>query len=217
MEKYNLTLTGFNGIYAIKKRKLKILKPIIEQWLRINREYIEEGDYEDSLYMYNERSTVGSLAGAVWRCGGYAQEEYSATKGDKNNEINGRIDLFFRFSHKNIIIEAKQLWIEVLENNRKNIKNLIEKSMKNAEEDIVKTVAANDYGDFNMAVTFVVPYWKEGTSQKENIKLIKKTIKELDSSMYIIFESKSKDVTSESRNGNTYIYNLCVAVFKDVV
>ena len=110
MEKYNLTLTGFNGIYVIQKKKLKILKPIIEQWLRINREYIEEGDYEDSLYMYNERSTVSSLAGAVWRCGGYAQEEYLATKGDKNNEISGRIDLFFRFSHKNIIIEAKQLW-----------------------------------------------------------------------------------------------------------
>lgn len=207
-----LTLTGFNAEYIIRDRRLTILTPVIEQWLRINREFIEEGEYEDAMYIYNERSTISSLAGAVWRCGGYAQEEYSASKGEGEEKTNGRIDLFFNFSHKNIIVEAKKLWIYLYENNKKNIKNHIQNSLDEATLDIQKTIAANHYGDFNMAVTFVVPYWSKETNQENNLKLIKKIVKEIDSSMYIIFESTAKDVEIEDED----IYNICIAIFKDI-
>jgi hypothetical protein len=54
MAKYiDINLTGFNAGYKINDNKLKILIPIIEEWLKILRAYIEDEEYEDAIYSYN--------------------------------------------------------------------------------------------------------------------------------------------------------------------
>ena len=206
-----LNLNGFNAEYLIKDDELNILAPMIEQWIKINREYIEEEKYEDALYLYNERSTVGSLAGAAWKCGGYAIEEYVAIKGKDKDEKNGRIDLLLNLSRKNIIIEAKQLWLQLYNQSQNDIKEKIKQSLTSATNDIKKTISSNDYGDFNIGVTFITPYWKGDVNKSINIESIREIICQLDTSIFIIFEPKEKVIHIDGDN-----YKMCIALFKKI-
>ncbi|HHJ19511.1 MAG TPA: hypothetical protein ENJ84_06745, partial [Gammaproteobacteria bacterium] len=79
---------GFDVDYIINKKSLYWIEPIIVQWLRVHRDYIEEFDFKDSLYWYNERGNISALAGAVWRCSGFALEEYSSEKGKDEEKSN---------------------------------------------------------------------------------------------------------------------------------
>ena len=66
---------------------------------------------DDCLYWYNERATVGSLAGAIWRTGGFAVEEYREPKKRKGKHYMGRTDLWFSLGENNrkcYVVEAKQ-------------------------------------------------------------------------------------------------------------
>lgn len=66
--------------FKINDKKVEWLLPILEQWISINKEYIEQHKSEDCLHWHNERANIGAFAGAVWKSGGYALEEYSAKK-----------------------------------------------------------------------------------------------------------------------------------------
>jgi len=58
---------GVESDYFVSDEILWI-EPILIQWLKINREYLEEYDCDDCLYWYNERASISSVAGAVWSC-----------------------------------------------------------------------------------------------------------------------------------------------------
>ena len=206
-----LILTGFKAKFKIYDKELKILRPIVEQWLKINREYIEDYDYEDCLYAYNERSTISSFAGAVWRCGGYAQEEYIAVKGE--NEKNGRIDLYFNFANKDVIVEAKQKFIKLIPNSKKNFEKHITDSFNDSIKDIGETQKANNYGDLNLGISFIVPLWKDGSDQKENLSKIKGIVQNLKPSMYVILQSKKSIVfNEETKTVSNIVILLCKKV-----
>ncbi len=206
-----LRLTGFKSEFQFSDKKLKIIRPIIEQWLKLNREFIEDYDYEDCLYGYNERSTISSFAGAVWRCGGYAQEEYIAEKG--KDKRNGRIDLYFNFSNTDVIVEAKQKFIKLVSNSKKDLEKHITESFNEAISDIRETKKANDYGDLNLGILFIVPFWEQGSEQGENLKEIRKIVKNLDTSMYVLFKSEKDIIYNEDRNT---VSNIVIMVCKNV-
>ena len=140
----------------IKENSDKVLKilPVLEEWLNINAEYIELTAGRDCLYMYNERASVSSLAGAVWRKGGFAQEEYCSVKG--LNARNGRVDLYFICNGTSVICEAKQLDVSINPKARKVYFDEISCSLANAIRDAKETKIGANYQDLTLAITFVV-------------------------------------------------------------
>jgi hypothetical protein len=52
------------------------LSPVLKYWQVLNESW-EGGDVP---WWYNERASVGFLAGAVWKYGGWVMEEFGAEK-----------------------------------------------------------------------------------------------------------------------------------------
>lgn len=90
------------------QKKMKTLKPIIEEWQRINSKYCNKNKGKDALYWYNERASLSTLVGAIWLSGGTALEEFSSQKMSNRRKKTGRTDLWFEWQNKKYLIEAKQ-------------------------------------------------------------------------------------------------------------
>lgn len=169
------------------KNHCKWIKPILQTWLRVNRDYIEEHQMEDALYWYNERANVGALAGAIWRSGGYALEEFSAVKGKESQENNKRVDLYFRYGSKNVICEAKQYWVNLPDNNKKDFSLLISNTQEKALSDIRKT---NEY--FEMKTAFGIGFYPTySTAKDDGVAVLNKfrtAVKSCDADFFAWFE-----------------------------
>lgn len=63
----------------IRYKKLSPLKPLLNEWIRIHESFCKLNK-DDSLYWYNERATLSTLAGADWSLKGYCLEEYRTDK-----------------------------------------------------------------------------------------------------------------------------------------
>ena len=68
---------------------------LLKQWFWILNRW-EEADGEDAAYWYNERATTSTLAGAVWKCKGFALEEYRCSRLYGKKASFGRADLWFQ-------------------------------------------------------------------------------------------------------------------------
>jgi len=205
-------LFGVDTKIVVKKDKnqFKKLKPVFEEWLKLNRDYIELTESGDNLYWYNERSNISALAGAVWRRGGFAQEELSSEKGCESERKMGRIDLYFHFQGQDVLCEAKHLFLYLPENNRKCLKTKIEENLNLAFDDLKTTTAATEYEDIGLALSFVVPYFVDGKDVEETESELDAALKELDCSFYVSFKTTTKDIV----NDNDGIYNSVILVGK---
>ncbi|KJG31198.1 hypothetical protein C0W92_09375 [Photobacterium angustum] len=192
------------------KKKFKKLKPVFEEWLKLNRDYIELTESNDNLYWYNERSNISAIAGAVWRRGGFAQEEFSSDKGSFSERKRGRIDLYFHFQEQDVLCEAKHLFLYLPENNRKCLKTKIESNLNLAFDDLETTTAATDYEDIGLALSFIVPYFVEGNEIDETESELDEALKSLDCSFYVSFKTTMKDIVNE----NNGVYNSVILVGK---
>lgn len=107
-------LTTHRG-YLIKNRKgLKRWEPLIEEWLLCIERYCQVAAGEDAPFIYTERANIGVLAGAAWRCGRIALEEFQYQKGYKNKrKWNGRADLYLASEITEEMIEAKFGWLSL--------------------------------------------------------------------------------------------------------
>lgn len=75
---------------------LRCLRPVLEKWISVNRELaVHWASAGDAPWWYNERALISVFAGAVWRTGGHAFEEYSTEKRGDRRESWGRVDLEF--------------------------------------------------------------------------------------------------------------------------
>lgn len=90
-------------------------------------------DVPDVPWWYNVRASVGLLAAAVWKTGGYAFEEYSTKKKSKV----GRVDLEFGTGNEAFIVEAKQCWLKGM-TDIDSANRLIEKYFAAASSAIVR-------------------------------------------------------------------------------
>lgn len=73
-----------SGVYT---SKLRILRPILRQWVTINRKLAKRWEeYRDAPWWYNERASISVLAGAAWKTNGYAFEEYVGDKRTKTGK-----------------------------------------------------------------------------------------------------------------------------------
>lgn len=94
-------------------KNLEWLERTIDEWLEINCRYADVAKGQDTLYWYNERANIGALAGAAWKAGICAIEEYAALKKPKSatSKGSGRIDLYLTDESQDAIVEAKICWV----------------------------------------------------------------------------------------------------------
>lgn len=63
-----------------KNKRLSGLEGLFKEWTIVIEDFCNHLGDKDAPYWYNERTTVGTLAGAIWRAKGLALEEYGDTK-----------------------------------------------------------------------------------------------------------------------------------------
>jgi hypothetical protein len=83
----------------------------LKQWIVVIKDFCDYCEGEDAPYWYNERPSLGTLAGAIWKAGGFVLEEYRGTKRYRKKKWEGRVDLYFSWKNKGYVIEAKQIWL----------------------------------------------------------------------------------------------------------
>ncbi len=107
-------MTTLRG-YQIRPRKgLRHWEALLEEWLLCIERYCRVAAGEDAPFVYTERANIGLLAGAAWRCGWIALEEFQYKKGFRNKpKWNGRADLYLGSERTEEMIEAKFSWLSL--------------------------------------------------------------------------------------------------------
>ncbi|WP_067586614.1 hypothetical protein [Endozoicomonas ascidiicola] len=181
---------GIESEIKIKNKSIKWLAPVLEQWLRVHRDYIEANDCEDSLYWYNERANVGALAGAIWRSGGYALEEFGAQKGKDDEVSNGRVDLYFQYSGRDVVVEAKQSWVYLAPKSRRDFRSLIDTAIGEANDDIRRTQDSLEY-EFGLGLAFLPTYSKDSNQTEDAMDRFHREIKNTNCDFYVWLKNTS--------------------------
>ncbi len=79
------------------------------RWFEVLDEFRRVNDNKDEAFWYNERATLSTLAGALWRSGWMVLEEYSTAREGQGSESGaGRTDLWCRLGADEFTVEAKQ-------------------------------------------------------------------------------------------------------------
>ena len=80
---------------VVTSERLTHWHKLLEEWCMVHKLYCctVEGD---AIWWYPEWSNVGALAGAAWRIGWAALEEFGLDKVVKRHAANGRGDLFLQ-------------------------------------------------------------------------------------------------------------------------
>lgn len=139
---------------AVAHEKLIPFQPILEEWTKCVQEYIDCWEGGDLPYWYNERANVSVLAGAAWRAGFTAIEEYQIKKQGvaSDKDSNGRNDLYITDKSFGIAIEAKVIFPKIDE-----LESQISIAIKNAIADVKKIKEVDGH---RAGVVFIAPYTK---------------------------------------------------------
>jgi len=125
-------------------------QPLLEEWLLMIERYCSVVE-QDAPYWYNERATTSLLAGAAWRCGGIALEEFQTEKQTEGEErIKGRADLRLVIADNWDSIEAKVSYLSDSHDTPRVVTRL-----EQACEDVKKVPKAED--ELRIGVLFCCP------------------------------------------------------------
>lgn len=92
--------------------KIKSIKKILREWIKLNNQYFIST--RDAAWWYNERASISILAAAAWAAGGVSLEEFSTRKKGRGQKAKiGRADIFFKIDGKRFSCEAKFLWLRL--------------------------------------------------------------------------------------------------------
>lgn len=162
--------------YIIKNRKgLKHWEALLEEWILCTERYCRVAAGEDAPFIYTERAHIGLLAGAAWRCGRIALEEFQYKKGRRNKKKwNGRVDLYLASESTEEMIEAKFAWLSLINPNRASsrINSVLDTALVDA-----KNTKGNDPGLTCLAAAFLPTWLKVKRESLLEINIIE-TIKE---------------------------------------
>jgi len=153
--------------YHIKQRKgMSHWEPLLEEWLVAIERFCRVTNGNDAPYWYNERANVGILAGAAWRCGRVALEEFQYEKGYKNKpKWLGRADLWLASDSHEELIEAKFGWCSLKSNN--GVMNKAQKVLDSAAKDACVS-RKGDQDIVAIGVAFVPFFAKKRESKNLN-------------------------------------------------
>ena len=151
-------------------------------WKVTNQRYIEKAsgpEKYDLPYYYNERAGVSMLAGAAWLANMIVLEEYVTKKSveaQSDEKFSGRGDLYIGDNGKHYCLEAKQLWIN-LDNEEKTTSDKIECLLDEACNDASKSIWKNCK---NVGLVLITPHTKDKDTNKvterfNNLVMLTKT------------------------------------------
>lgn len=143
-----------SGIDADKRTRLH---KVLRTWIRINCEMAEAWQGHDTPWWHNERASLSVLAGAVWRSGNIAYEEYAEEKlrkhhGRKRKAYSGRCDIFFQIGNTEYVAEAKQGWSGG--STDRDPAPRIQRYLRSARESASRLTA---HGQKRLAIVFIAP------------------------------------------------------------
>lgn len=173
-------MKSFRG-YKIKGRKgMSHWACVLEEWVLAIERYTRIMGGEDAPYYYNERANVSVLAGAAWKAGWVALEEFQSEKGYRNKaKTNGRTDLYFANDTSEEIVEAKFKWICM---GSDSLGGMVMKQMDLAVRD-AKRSRANSNNTKAIGVCFF-PVYKKNSRIHDVDELIDKTINDFENQEY---------------------------------
>ncbi len=145
--------------------ELEYWRHLLLEWQHLQQRYhlLSDGDLA---YWYGEVPSVSLLAGAAWRSGWVALQEYADTKHWKDEEENksdyrGKIDLWLKAPQDpaGVIIEAKHCWISLNDlyeaASLKRLPDAVEKKLAEAVRDARNSKTGKSSPA--LAMVFVVP------------------------------------------------------------
>lgn len=154
------TPTDIRGLHL---GSLSVLSPILKHWQQLNVAW-KDGDVP---WWYNERASVGILAGAIWKYGGdWILEEFGATKlaGPRKKKIySGRCDIAFGVDGQDFWVEAKQCWPNL---NGKNTSQTVETNLRVASE---QAKSGKQRGYQRLAIVFATPKVKASPANRRQM------------------------------------------------
>lgn len=127
-------LTAISG-HIIPGKRLSYWENVIEEWSLLIDRYCRVTQ-DDAPYWYTERANIGVLAGACWRAGYVALEEFQYKKGYRNKpKWSGRADLWFCSDKTSILVEAKYKCISLDSGDHiQTITPILNEAKRNAEQ-----------------------------------------------------------------------------------
>jgi len=157
---------GFKNHYG----RLKHWKAIFEEWFLLLKRYCRSTSGKDAPFWYNERSNIGILSVAAYRCGFIALEEYQCTKGRGANKRNGRADLWIASDFLNTAesVEGKFAFISLTS---KDIAVFVTKRIELAIKDVKKVNEESN----KIALVFLSVYLQ--TNKMHEFELLFKNFK----------------------------------------
>lgn len=95
--------------YQLNGKKLEHWSVLLKKWISLITNYCLVMKGDDAPYYYSERANIGVLAGAAWKTGWLALEEFSIKK---RGQKRGSSDLWIYPTNleREEYIEAKQAW-----------------------------------------------------------------------------------------------------------
>jgi hypothetical protein len=110
------------GFWVKNRKGMGHWDALLEEWLVAVERYCRIFDGSDAPFIYTERANVGLLAGAAWRSGRIALEEFQYEKGFKyKSKWNGRADLYMASEDQQELVEAKFRWLSLSANKMEEI------------------------------------------------------------------------------------------------
>ena len=156
----------YTGIFPGPFKRNKDIQQIMHTWRRLMNKLVKDWADDDVPWWYNERTSVGFFAAAVWKKGGQAIEEYITPKKirtprGKTNNKHGRGDLLFYLkSNKAFVAEAKYEYFSLNGSPGKKVISLLKTARKDA-------VRVPNYGYAKrLGMVFIVPYSKSEPTDK---------------------------------------------------
>lgn len=185
--------------HIIPNKRLSDWESIIEEWTLLIDRFCRIKK-RDAPYWYTERANIGVLAGACWRAGYIALEEFQYKKGYSNKpKQNGRADLWIENEKNSTLVEAKYKCISLTS---KDISNTLKKILIVACREARKSKGNQSDLDA-LGMVFVPVYISKKSSLSkinekidESVKLIKQNF---DGSMiFWHFPTSSRELLGSS-------------------
>ncbi len=186
---------------------LQLFDELLWDWTSVIERTVRLWHPEDVPWWYNERASLSLFAGAIWKAGGIAFEEFSsereAPRGTGGTTVVrrlGRIDLYFSFQGEDFVAEAKQCWPRV-GSRAQSSKGEIERMLQQASADVQTVPAA--YGQ-RLALVFASPYFPKAElgDAQECLSKWKQAVESVDSDGKAFYWLH--DCERAEDNGNLY-------------
>lgn len=183
-----MAMSTISGSRIASSKKMHHWHSVVEEWILAHERFSRLTG--DAAYWYTERANIGVVAGAAWRCGMVALEEFQVIKNNAGyskkkdqKDWSGRCDLWMVNDRGDEIIESK---LKCLCLRTSKAKQFAAKAL----EDAVKDACASRWSEKTTAIGLVfLPIYTNARLALNNgdldelIEKIVKEISEIDTSL----------------------------------